>query len=269
MDVSFIWPTDTRRVTSEFRKPRGYHNGIDIAEAGTHPIFATADGRVTRSYYSTSYGEVIMIEHNFNGQIWESVYAHMRSGSRRVSTGAYVKQGQQLGVMGSTGDSTGQHLHFELHKGRWNLNKTNAVDPLVFLEKAQESSYTVAAGDNLTVIAGRYKTTVAKLVELNGIRNKNLIHVGQKLIVPGVKYELPEKTLQRGDEGEAVRQMQHALASVYFYPDKGAKDNGIDGVFGPKTENAVRRFQSVFLPGEVDGIYGPKTRAKLAQVRKI
>ncbi|MCY9089276.1 peptidoglycan-binding domain-containing protein, partial [Bacillus inaquosorum] len=50
--------------------------------------------------------------------------------------------------------------------------------------------------------------------------------------------------------------------ALYFYPDKGAKNNGIDGVYGPKTANAVKRFQ--LMHGlSADGIYGPKTKAKL------
>lgn len=131
---SFIYPTVTR-VTSHFRKDRKDHHGVDFAQAGTHEIKATADGIVTRSYLSDSYGEVVFIEHVINDQIWESVYAHMKKNSRRVSAGHYVKQGQVIGIMGNTGNSTGQHLHFELHKGKWNINKTNAVDPLKYLNK--------------------------------------------------------------------------------------------------------------------------------------
>lgn len=135
--ATFIWPTDTLRVTSKMgSRWGGTHNGIDIAEPGYHPIYAVADGRVRRSYTSSSYGETIMIEHTINGMKWESVYAHLRKGSRTAFAGNRVKQGQRIGVMGNTGRSTGQHLHFELHKGgNWNLNKTNAVDPLKYLSK--------------------------------------------------------------------------------------------------------------------------------------
>lgn len=132
----FLWPTTTKRVTSQFRPShRKNHNGIDIAESGTHNVFAVADGTVTRSYTSTSYGECIFILHNIGGQTWETVYAHLRSGSRKVREGQKVSKGQTIGIMGNTGHSTGQHLHFELHKGRWNINKSNAVDPLKYLEK--------------------------------------------------------------------------------------------------------------------------------------
>ena len=133
--AKFIYPTDTTRVTSGFRGNRPNHHGIDLAEAGYHPIYAAANGKVSRSYFSSSYGECIMIVHTIDGVTWETVYAHMRSGSRTVNVGDYVTQGQTIGVMGNTGDSSGQHLHFELHKGGWNINKSNAVNPLDHLEK--------------------------------------------------------------------------------------------------------------------------------------
>ncbi len=67
--------------------------------------------------------------------------------------------------------------------------------------------------------------------------------------------------------GEKVTQIQNALAALYFYPDKGAKNNGIDSVYGPKTANAVKRFQS--MNGlTADGIYGPKTKAKIEEKLK-
>ncbi len=133
--TTFIYPTDTTRVTSGFRGDRPDHHGIDLAQSGYHPIYAAAGGQVSRSYFSTSYGECIMIVHNINGVTWETVYAHMRSGSRTVKQGDYVTQGQTIGVMGETGEAYGQHLHFEMHKGSWNMNKSNAVNPLDYLGK--------------------------------------------------------------------------------------------------------------------------------------
>ena len=68
-------------------------------------------------------------------------------------------------------------------------------------------------------------------------------------------------------KGTAVKQIQTALAVLYYYPDKGAKNNGIDGYYGPKTANAVKRFQSMYgLPQ--DGIYGPDTKAKMESLLK-
>ncbi|QWG70436.1 M23 family metallopeptidase (plasmid) [Bacillus mycoides] len=140
--AKFIYPTDTTRVTSGFRGSRPDHHGVDLAEAGYHPIYAAASGQVSRSYLSSSYGECIMIVHTIDGATWETVYAHMRSGSRTVKEGDYVTQGQTIGVMGNTGESSGQHLHFELHKGRWNASKSNAVNPLDYLGKGDSGNNT-------------------------------------------------------------------------------------------------------------------------------
>ncbi|MBP1971565.1 peptidoglycan hydrolase-like protein with peptidoglycan-binding domain [Virgibacillus natechei] len=63
--------------------------------------------------------------------------------------------------------------------------------------------------------------------------------------------------------GSGVRAVQEALASIYFYPEKGAKNNGVDGWYGNKTADAVRRYQSTKSNLVTDGDYGPKTKAEL------
>lgn len=104
------------------------HNGIDIAASGPNvSIMAAADGVVSRSYFSSSYGNAVFITHYINGKQYTTVYAHMSA--RMVSNGQTVKKGQQIGLMGNTGQSYGQHLHFEVHEGPWNINKSNAVNP--------------------------------------------------------------------------------------------------------------------------------------------
>jgi peptidoglycan hydrolase CwlO-like protein len=127
----FIWPTQGRLTSNMGSRWNEFHAGIDIAKSGTVPIVAAASGTVSRSYYSSSYGNVVFISHNVNGQLYTTVYAHMKS--RSVSSGESVSQGQVVGYQGNTGMSFGQHLHFELHKGAWNANKSNAVNPLNYL----------------------------------------------------------------------------------------------------------------------------------------
>ncbi|WP_226535941.1 murein hydrolase activator EnvC family protein [Fictibacillus halophilus] len=119
-------------ITSPFgNRSSGMHEGIDIAQGGTVPIYAAADGTVIRAEYSSSYGNVVYISHSIAGQQWTTVYAHM-SGTPLVSPGQSVSKGTKLGNMGNTGRSHGQHLHFELHKGPWNAGKTNAVNPAAY-----------------------------------------------------------------------------------------------------------------------------------------
>lgn len=123
---SFRRPT-SGTLTQNFG--RGRHYGIDIAAGGKVAIVAAAAGKVVRSYRSSSYGECIILRHHINGKQYETVYAHMRSGSRQYRTGQSVERGALLGYMGNTGQSTGQHLHFEIHSPSWNAGKTNALNP--------------------------------------------------------------------------------------------------------------------------------------------
>ncbi len=109
-----------------------FHPGIDIGKtAPVVPVVAAADGYVFRSYFSSSYGNVIFITHVINGQVYTTVYAHLDA--RLVGEGQRVQKGQIIGYMGNTGESSGPHLHFELHRGQWNAAKSNAVNPLDYI----------------------------------------------------------------------------------------------------------------------------------------
>lgn len=79
-----------------------------------------------------------------------------------------------------------------------------------------------------------------------------------KIILPNAVYRANKPY----PSGSGVKAVQEALASIYFYPDKSAKNNGIDGVYGPNTADAVKRFQSVYGL-VVDGVYGPSTKVIL------
>lgn len=131
---TFMNPT-TGSLTSHFGQRWGaFHSGIDIGKngrTGSIPIVAAAGGSIIRANYDRSYGNVVMITHVINGQVMTTVYGHMESLS--VSNGQRVEKGQLLGYMGSTGNSTGPHLHFEIHHGPWNGSRTNAVNPLKYV----------------------------------------------------------------------------------------------------------------------------------------
>lgn len=80
---------------------------------GGGPIVASKGGTVVRAQYHSSWGWYVKIDH---GNGIETLYAHMQPGSLRVSVGQKVSQGQQVGTMGTSGGSTGIHLHFEVYK---------------------------------------------------------------------------------------------------------------------------------------------------------
>lgn len=130
------------------------------------------------------------------------------------------------------------------------------------------SSYTVHSGDTLSLIAARYHTTVAKLASLNHIKNVNVISVGQKLALPGTTSApkssgptLPRPTLRRGAKGTGVRTMQAALVKTGAM-SKASMSTG-PGIYGPRTEAAVRAFQKKHHL-KATGVYDAATAKALA-----
>ena len=97
------------------------HKGVDFAAPTGTPIIAAGSGVVTRSGWNGSYGRYIRIRHN---STYDTAYAHMSRIARGVTPGARVEQGQVIGYVGSTGRSTGPHLHYEI------LVNNRKVNPL-------------------------------------------------------------------------------------------------------------------------------------------
>ena len=98
------------------------HPGIDIGASSGSPIVAAASGTVLYAGRRGSYGNTVMIDHG-NGVV--TLYAHQVSGGIRVSGGQHVNKGERIGAVGSTGNSTGPHLHFEVRVNGAAKNPTN------------------------------------------------------------------------------------------------------------------------------------------------
>jgi murein DD-endopeptidase MepM/ murein hydrolase activator NlpD len=120
---------DLNRVASGFGyridpvyKTVKFHAGLDFSAPQGTPIYATADGRVTTAgNKSNGFGNHVIINHGFG---YETLYGHMVR--VKVRNGQIVKRGEVIGWVGSTGKSTGPHLHYEVHKGGRN------IDPIYF-----------------------------------------------------------------------------------------------------------------------------------------
>ncbi|MDQ0271938.1 peptidoglycan DD-metalloendopeptidase family protein [Cytobacillus purgationiresistens] len=122
-DGEFVWPAVGGYVSSEIGYRWGkMHKGIDIARPSDRTIKAADNGKVISAGWSNGYGNKIEIDHQ-NG--YRTVYAHLDSIS--VSVGETVTKSSEIGIMGSTGDSTGVHLHFELFKNGKLENPLNYV----------------------------------------------------------------------------------------------------------------------------------------------
>ncbi len=127
----FLWPAPScHYVSSPYGwRSSGWHNGIDLTRGGGGalgtPVIASKSGRVEVVQRSNSgYGNMVLINH---GDGYKTRYAHMISGSITVSVGEYVEAGQTIGKVGSTGNSTGPHLHFEVIRNGETQNPKNYI----------------------------------------------------------------------------------------------------------------------------------------------
>lgn len=181
-------------ITSNFGWRDGRsHNGLDIDLQVWDPIVSAFDGMVRIARYHPGYGRVVVVRH-YNGL--ETLYAHMHR--LKVKPGEVVEAGQIIGLGGSSGRSTGSHLHFEVRfKGKAinprsiiDFNNNRLVSDSVKLVKTKYSYtaiplgvkyHTVKRGEHLFGIAQKYGTSINQLCQINGIRRNKPLRVGQKL----------------------------------------------------------------------------------------
>ena len=192
------------------------HQGVDIPLKTGDPIYATFTGKVRMSKYLGAYGNIIVIRHD-NGI--ETFYAHLSK--RNVEVGDWVNAGDVIGLGGSTGRSTGPHLHFETRYNgfafdpQWLIDFENGLlrhrlfvlkkkyfniysnyeqdfedemkneedDKKEDAEREAMRWYTIKSGDTLGRIAINNGTTVSELCRLNGISKTTTLKIGRKIRV--------------------------------------------------------------------------------------
>lgn len=205
------------RITSRYGPRRGRsHQGIDMSLKVGDPVYAVFDGKVRLSKAAGNYGNLVIIRHN-NGL--ETYYAHLSE--RSVQPGEWVVAGQQIGLGGNTGRSTGPHLHFEVRYRGQSFDPERIIDfktgelrreelllkrrhfsiyakfeqdfdEEVEIEKIEEAErkaaqaiqyHTVRSGDTLGALARKYGTTVSRICQLNNIKSTSILRIGQRLRV--------------------------------------------------------------------------------------
>lgn len=192
------------------------HQGVDLPLKTGEPIYAAFTGKVRMSKYFGAFGNLVVIRHD-NGL--ETFYAHLSK--RNVEAGDWVNAGDVIGLGGSTGRSTGPHLHFETrYKGfafdpQWLIDfKTGELRHRLFIlkkkffniysnyeqdfedefknheedkaedaEKAAMKYYVIRSGDTLSKIARNNGTTINELCRLNGITTKTTLRIGRRIRV--------------------------------------------------------------------------------------
>lgn len=143
--VPSIWPVDGRLLggfgsrTDPFSGEGAYHTGVDISAPSGTSVHATADGRVEFSGFANGYGRLVIVSH---GGGYETYYAHLSA--TNVTEGQEIRRGEIVGAVGSTGRSTGPHLHYEVRIG------SNPVNPYRFLQKPLAAPQLARASDLLS-----------------------------------------------------------------------------------------------------------------------
>lgn len=205
-------PLDTAIVNSTFGFRRWRrHNGIDL-DLETGDLVRSAFSGVVRlsRYNRRGFGNYILVRHE-NGL--ETIYAHLKESF--VRPGMYVEAGQIIGAGGTTGRSTGPHLHFEVRYKGFPIDpaevfdfKSNALHDETFVWDARHLKrtgysgrgtrrkaavvkknasgsrvYKVRSGDSLWTIARHYGTSIARLCALNGISRSTTLQIGQRIVL--------------------------------------------------------------------------------------
>ena len=254
-------------------KQKKHHNGTDIWSPHEPCIIeAPYDGKVLEAKKSTSpgggFGNYVILLHKIDGKHYTTLYAHMKDGSLKVKKGQKIEAGQMLGKMGTTGMSTGKHLHWELRLGKvhtWDANGKNYIEPIGFFkaliakEKAIASAAVVATDDDPVEDAPEHNEAQASKVDAQLVAKKEAAKVAApeapKTIAAPVVAEIknpgyPGSYVQKGAKGEAVKFVQQQVKVA------------ITGEFDEATHEAVEKLQAKHGL-KVDGIIGPKTWAFL------
>lgn len=222
------YPLDGRpgkdwKITSEMgwrihpvKKTRKHHNGADIIGLGKGPFYIEApyDGKVLKATKSTAagggFGNYVILLHKINGKNYTTLYAHLKDGSIKVKKGQKVEAGTVLGIMGTTGMSTGVHLHWEMWAGKthgWSDDGKGFVNAVKFFKaliaqekelaatpKATDDSVEAAPAPSAETPVEAAPAAPAKPVEAPKAATPS----------PAAKKKVPVYTIKSGDSYWAI-----------------------------------------------------------------
>jgi len=234
------------KITSNFgwrthpiEKIKKHHNGVDLWGAA-EPLYieswydgvVVAAGTSKQKLASGAVGGVgwyVDVRSKINGKFYVSRYAHMVPNSLKVKNGQKVEAGTILGKMGTSGASTGKHLHFEIVEGkvhRWDLKGKGFVNPMAFVKSVIQQEKIIAEGK----LATSDDAPVAEAPVSHEEAGAKLIEV-EKVAPAPTKVVPTFVNLKKGSKGKSVKVIQGKLKLT------------ADGIFGPITEGAVKKFQ--------------------------
>lgn len=197
----FVSPSDGKVISRYGWRSGRMHTGTDLRMAKGDTVYATFQGTVTRTKYYYGYGNMVVIDHGNN---LETSYAHLTA--FLVKRGDVVHKMQPLGLAGSTGRASTNHLHFEIKEAGRHFDPELVFDfengvvkeevfaicsltdlladksqPVFAYDETSPESYIVAAGDSLWKISRRFKTSVKTLCLINNLNENSVLNVGMVL----------------------------------------------------------------------------------------
>lgn len=251
-------------------KQKKHHNGTDIW-SGHEPCWIEApyDGKVVYAGPSKSknsdgsvggFGYYVILIHNIGGKWYTSLYAHMQKDTLKVKAGQKIEAGTPMGKMGTTGMSTGKHLHWELRLGKehiWDANGKNYIEPIGFFKALIAMEASIATAPTVAT-----DTDPAAPAPTHGPKPKAVVAkpVAKPVAVVPATPATPEKsakpvlkgTLKKGSKNGLVTYLQKSLNVTGDTP----------GLFGENTHKAVVLLQKR-TKLTADGIVGPLTWGKI------
>ena len=195
---AWSFPLKRKKEVKSDYGPRRYrfHHGIDVDITIGEPVYAAFDGVVRIAKYNyRGYGYYVMIRHD-NGL--ETLYGHLKKYT--VKPGSIVKAGDQIGLAGNTGRSTGPHLHFEARYQGYAFDPNYLFDfdterlksevlvisPKVYeklIDEYKAVYHRIRSGDSLWLLARRYRTSIGSICRLNRISRRTVLRIGRRIRV--------------------------------------------------------------------------------------
>jgi peptidoglycan DL-endopeptidase RipA len=181
----FAYPADKNatQISSPYGMRDGtLHQGIDLAGPTGTPIYAFTDGTVAAAGTASGFGNWIVVDHTIEGKPYSTVYGHMYDDGVLVKTGDRVTAGQRIGLIGSNGQSSGPHLHFEVWPGG-RLTGGHSEDPAPWFQRADQAA-PAGAQSGPAQQPGSPRPPPAQGGDVSALRARQIIDVGHKRNMP-------------------------------------------------------------------------------------
>ncbi|WP_280382122.1 peptidoglycan DD-metalloendopeptidase family protein [Nocardia wallacei] len=222
-----VYPVDPSTPISSGYGPRdgGFHHGVDFGVPQGTPVYALADGTVTAAQDQgvQGFGGWVVLSHVIDGRPMSSVYGHIDPGGVHVEVGQQVRAGDVIASSGNAGESSGPHLHFELHDSPDRIRQSNPVDPTPLLDRIKNGETTSDNADSDQRAATA--TPRSEAVDRNAVQ---VIEVGR---AAGASDEAIVIALAVGlVESEMLNLASEAVPESKLYPNDGVAPGDADSV---------------------------------------